>query len=41
MLYFLAGLFVGSPCVLFTMSLMVAAKNGDQRLEAYQNEKSY
>ncbi|WP_425320368.1 DUF3789 domain-containing protein [Neobacillus soli] len=34
MLIFLAGLFVGSFSMVFIMSLMVAAKRGDQLLES-------
>ncbi|MEH7306888.1 DUF3789 domain-containing protein [Neobacillus drentensis] len=41
MFIFIAGLFVGSFAMLFTMSLMVAAKNGDQQLQAFYKEKAY
>ncbi|MDP4087219.1 MAG: DUF3789 domain-containing protein [Bacillota bacterium] len=35
MLTFIAGLFVGSFSMLFTMSLMVAAKRGDRQIENF------
>jgi hypothetical protein len=35
MMLFVAGIIVGSVAMLFTMSLMVAAKLGDQRMETY------
>lgn len=38
MLLFIAGTVVGSFAMLFTMSLMVAAKKGDQQIEAYYQE---
>ncbi|WML46806.1 hypothetical protein RCG23_14285 [Neobacillus sp. PS3-34] len=41
MFIFIAGLFVGSFAMLFTMSLMVAAKRGDQQSEAFFTEKAY
>jgi hypothetical protein len=40
MFIFIAGLFVGSLAMLFTMSLMFAAKRGDMQIEAFINEKS-
>ncbi|WP_395947830.1 DUF3789 domain-containing protein [Bacillus sp. X1(2014)] len=36
MVIFIAGLFVGSFSMLTVMSLMVAAKRGDQLLESQQ-----
>ena len=39
MFIFIAGLIVGSFTMLFIMSLMVAAKKGDQQIEAFFNEK--
>ena len=41
MLLFLAGLLVGSFAMLTIMSLMVAAKKGDQQLEVFRNERVY
>jgi hypothetical protein len=41
MLFFVGGLLTGSFTMLFIMSLMVAAKRGDQQLEAYMQEKAY
>lgn len=41
MLLFLAGSFVGSLAMLFTMSLMMAAKRGDEQIEAYFKEEAY
>ncbi|WP_462410357.1 DUF3789 domain-containing protein [Neobacillus sp. Marseille-QA0830] len=38
MLYFLAGLLVGSTFIVLIMSLMMAAKNGDQQLEKFYNQ---
>ncbi|MGF6953615.1 hypothetical protein QF028_006120 [Neobacillus sp. B4I6] len=36
MFIFIAGLFVGSFSMLLIMSLMVAAKRGDQLIETHQ-----
>ncbi len=41
MFIFIAGLFVGSFAMLLTMSLMFAAKSGDQQIEAFYKEKAY
>ncbi|WP_235846653.1 DUF3789 domain-containing protein [Neobacillus drentensis] len=41
MLIFITGLFVGSFAMLVTMSLMIAAKNGDQQIQAFYKEKVY
>jgi hypothetical protein len=41
MLIFIAGIVVGSAAMLFTMSLMVAAKRGDQQIQTYYQEKVY
>jgi hypothetical protein len=38
MIIFIAGLVVGSFASLFTMSLMYAAKRGDQQIERFLNE---
>lgn len=36
MLMLLIGIFAGSIATLFTMSLMMAAKKGDEHLEQYE-----
>ncbi|MEO2075940.1 MAG: hypothetical protein ABGX20_11265 [Bacillus sp. (in: firmicutes)] len=41
MLFFIGGLLMGSFTMLFIMSLMVAAKRGDQQLEAFYQDKAY
>jgi hypothetical protein len=41
MFIFIAGLFVGSFAMLVTMSLMVAAKNRDQQIQTFYQEKAY
>lgn len=41
MLLFIAGLFIGSIAMLFIMSLMAAAKKGDEQIEAFFNKKAY
>ena len=40
MFNFIAGLIVGSFTMLFIMSLMVAAKKGDQQIEAVLNHEN-
>ncbi len=40
MFFFIAGLVVGSLSMLFVMSLMVAAKRGDQQIESFYREKA-
>lgn len=39
MLTFLAGIVIGSFSMLFIMSLMVAAKNGDQQIELFLSKE--
>ena len=39
MFLFIAGTIVGSVAMLFTMSLMVAAKRGDQQIEEYYQDQ--
>jgi hypothetical protein len=41
MFIFIAGLFVGSFAMLITMSLMFAAKNGDEQIQAFYKGKAY
>jgi hypothetical protein len=41
MFIFIAGMVVGSIAMLFTMSLMFAAKRGDEQIEAFFKEKAY
>jgi hypothetical protein len=40
MFLFISGLFVGSFTMLFIMSLMMAAKKGDQQVEAIYDDKA-
>ncbi|WP_301337161.1 hypothetical protein [Bacillus sp. FJAT-29814] len=40
MLLFISGLFVGSFAMLLIMSLMQAAKKGDQQIDGYFNQKT-
>lgn len=41
MFLFIAGVLVGSLSMLFTISLMFAAKKGDQHVDPLFNEKAY
>lgn len=40
MFIFVAGILLGSMAMLFTMSLMYAAKRGDQRSEIFFNTEA-
>jgi hypothetical protein len=41
MFLFFAGVLVGSLSMLFTISLMFAAKKGDQHVDPLFNDKAY
>ncbi|MDP4163599.1 MAG: DUF3789 domain-containing protein [Bacillota bacterium] len=41
MFIFISGLFVGSFAMLFTMSLMMAAKRADEQSEQFFNKSAF